>query len=365
MSQTDIRASEFQLAPLDIKHITRTLYNSFIVPVHSDRVTFTCHIADDIPGDLMLDKNNITSVYTYIIANAVRFTKDGRIHIHSTAAQNGGPGAPYTVTTIVADTGIGMDSDMINAVFTEGRGMSRTRKRIRAMNGDMKVTSNRGRGSEITLTFTADSARDLNPSLPGSEKNETDNTLDAMPVSLSDSFITLTDVNSDVFAEMEIMETPQHRGVFSRREPRVDEVAVSHDQLQGLNILIVEDVLANQEVLRSLLEPVGCKVSSADDGQEALDLMETQIFDVVLMDIRMPIMNGVEATETIRRTPGPHQNVPIIALTADASAENNAQCLAAGADVFLTKPVIVSELLSSIRFVREKQNNKIQKALTA
>lgn len=139
---------------------------------------------------------------------------------------------------------------------------------------------------------------------------------------------------------------------------QVTDGAISHDQLKGLNILVVEDMLANQVVLRALLEPVGCQITMANHGGIALEIMRNQIFDVVLMDIRMPVMDGIETTENIRKTSGPQQNVPIIALTADASAETNAQCLAAGADVFLTKPVIVSELFSSIRFVREKQTRQ-------
>lgn len=155
-----------------------------------------------------------------------------------------------------------------------------------------------------------------------------------------------------------------HRGIFSRREAREDSDMIGYDQIAGLNILIVEDVLANQEIIRSLLEPVGCGVSSAFNGVEALDLLESQVFDVILMDIRMPVMDGIEATRRIRATSGPHRNVPIIALTADAAAGTNAQCLAAGADVFLTKPVVVSELFGSIRFARQKQARTVRSAIT-
>jgi len=117
--------------------------------------------------------------------------------------------------------------------------------------------------------------------------------------------------------------------------------------------------------VRSLLEPAGCTVSAASNGMIAIELMENQVFDVILMDIRMPIMDGIETTKYIREHEGPHQNVPIIALTADASAENNAVCLAVGADVFLTKPVVVSELFSSIRFVREMKMRRIKEKLSA
>lgn len=146
------------------------------------------------------------------------------------------------------------------------------------------------------------------------------------------------------------------------RPTKPSKAAISYDQLSGLNILVVEDIEANQIVLKSLLEPAGCQITIAEHGKKALERLETQIFDVILMDIRMPVMNGIEATAAIRGAEGPHQFVPIIALTADASAENNAQCLAAGADVFLTKPIIVSELFSSIRFVREKSTRALSNA---
>ncbi|RZV42369.1 MAG: response regulator, partial [Acidimicrobiales bacterium] len=160
--------------------------------------------------------------------------------------------------------------------------------------------------------------------------------------------------------------TENPRAGFSRQQPRSDSPEIEPDQLTGLNILVVEDIEANLEILRSLLEPVGCSVSCAENGQVAIDIMNAQSFDAVIMDIRMPVMDGIEATKAIRSLPEPQCNTAIIALTADASAENNAECLAAGADVFLTKPVIVSELFSSIRFARRKQlRQKQQQALSA
>ena len=127
--------------------------------------------------------------------------------------------------------------------------------------------------------------------------------------------------------------------------------AHSADPFRGLNVLIVEDVTSNQEVLKIFLEPMGCHVSCASNGHEALSAMQHSQFDIILMDIRMPEMDGIEATRAIRAQNGDQADTPIIALTADASAENNAKCMAAGADVFLTKPVVASELFGSIRFV--------------
>jgi len=170
--------------------------------------------------------------------------------------------------------------------------------------------------------------------------------------------------DEDILTHSDIL-APKDRTSFTRRAPRASSKVIDNEDLNGLHILVVEDLMVNQEVLRSLLEPVGCMVSTATDGLAAIELMDTQRFDAVLMDIRMPGMNGIDATQHIRKTEGPHQNVAIIALTADASAETNAQCLAVGADVFLTKPVIVSELFASIRFARKMKSQQVERQLTA
>lgn len=101
----------------------------------------------------------------------------------------------------------------------------------------------------------------------------------------------------------------------------------------------------------------------ANDGVQALKALKSQDFDVVLMDIRMPEMDGIEATRLVRNDENRNAHVPIIALTADATAETNAQCMAAGANIFLTKPIIALELYDSIRFVRRQAYNRLETKL--
>ena len=128
-------------------------------------------------------------------------------------------------------------------------------------------------------------------------------------------------------------------------------------------VLVVDDEYGPRESIAFTLS-TEFEVETASRAKEALKKIGECEYAAVVMDIRMPVMNGVEATRTIRSTPSPYQNIAIVALTADASGENNAACLAAGADVFLTKPVIVSELFSSIRFARRKKLRS-QDALSA
>ena len=138
--------------------------------------------------------------------------------------------------------------------------------------------------------------------------------------------------------------------------PQAPESTYDTESLRGLNVLIVDDIPSNQDVIKLFLDPEGCKSFGALNGIEALNVLDTQAIDIILMDIRMPEMDGIEATRTIRNSSRDYKNTPIIALTADVSAETNAACMAAGADIFLSKPVMGRELIESIKFIRRVQD---------
>lgn len=116
-----------------------------------------------------------------------------------------------------------------------------------------------------------------------------------------------------------------------------------------LRILLVEDNPINQKVAEGILEKQGHSVVIAPNGQVALDILETQVFDLALMDIEMPVMDGIETTATIRaREQGTTQHLPILALTANSVHLDRPRCLEAGMDGFLTKPVQSQALLQAI-----------------
>jgi signal transduction histidine kinase/FixJ family two-component response regulator len=142
--------------------------------------------------------------------------------------------------------------------------------------------------------------------------------------------------------------------------PTVEELESIKESLHTSRVLIVDDDASNRDVVEILLKPVGIDCFSVTSGTEALDVMSTHYFDVIIMDIRMPEMDGVEAIQRIRQSGAAWANVPIIALTADIAAENNAACMAAGANVFLTKPVLAKDLLDAICFLKFQDERVLQ-----
>jgi len=122
--------------------------------------------------------------------------------------------------------------------------------------------------------------------------------------------------------------------------------AVEPPVLEGTDILVVEDNQVNRQVMRGLLSRLGCRCREAEDGRSAVDILLAESFDVVFMDVHMPVLDGIEATRELRRR-GYHGH--IIALTASASTEERDRCLSAGMDGFLTKPVRKTELRETIQ----------------
>jgi len=126
-----------------------------------------------------------------------------------------------------------------------------------------------------------------------------------------------------------------------------DETYFPSDLFNGVRILLVEDNLFNQQVATEFLEDVGATVCVAQNGKEALDLLRKDSFDCVLMDVQMPLMGGFEATRIIRADQA-LVGMPVIAMTANASGEDRAQCLAAGMDDYISKPFMTDTLYATL-----------------
>jgi CheY-like chemotaxis protein len=127
-------------------------------------------------------------------------------------------------------------------------------------------------------------------------------------------------------------------------EPAADDVGEEAPGRRRLQILMAEDNDANRTVARALLGAAGFEIDMAHNGRIAVDKVQTRAYDVILMDVQMPIMDGLEATKTLRKCPR-GRSIPIIGLTAGAMAEDREKCLAAGMNDYLPKPVDWDQLL--------------------
>jgi signal transduction histidine kinase/DNA-binding response OmpR family regulator len=263
-------------------------------------IAITVTTEADVPFTVVGDAGRLRQILINLLGNAVKFTPNGGVGVY--AGLEGGDGDHVMLRVTVTDTGIGIAPAALARVFEpfeqadltmarrfggSGLGLAICRQLVELMGGRIEATSEPGRGSEFT--FTVRVARAATP--------------DEAPA-----------------------------------------VAASDTRRWSGRVLVAEDHSVNQIVIASRLEQRGLVADLAATGIEAVTLCSQVAYDLVLMDCRMPEMDGFEATREIRRRESAHRHTPIVALTADALPAARERCLAAGMDAFLTKPLRESEL---------------------
>jgi two-component system, sensor histidine kinase and response regulator len=259
-------------------------------------------VAPELQRPLRGDPLRLEQVLLNVVGNAIKFSEQGTIHVRARVER--APGADLLVRFDVEDHGIGIAHDELAQLFTPrdqadpstprgrngtGLGLVIGKQLAERMGGTIGATSTPGLGS--TFWFTAR----LQPVARAAD------------------------------------------------EPR----PAGPGALDGLAILLVEDEAFNRLVARELLEDAGASVIVAANGAEALDRLAEQAVDCVLMDVHMPVMDGIDATRRIRANPA-LADLKVIALTANAGRDDQARCLAAGMDEFLTKPAAPETLIATI-----------------
>jgi CheY-like chemotaxis protein len=271
------------------------------------------------PVGLVGDRTRLQQALLNYLSNAVKFTEHGTIALRTRLVDQ----TPTTALLRfeVSDSGPGIDPEVLPRLFSAfeqadnsitrkyggtGLGLAITRKIAQLMGGDAGVDTEPGKGSTFWLT-----AR-LNKSTAGRERA-------ASPV----------DNPEDIL----------------RRD------------FTGTRILMADDEQINREVTQSLLDETGLVVDTAEDGAQALRLAQENPYALILMDMQMPNMDGLQATEQIRRLPR-LQHTPILAMTANAFTEDRQHCLAAGMDDFITKPVDPPTLFATLLHWLQKSGNR-------
>ncbi|OOQ56714.1 PAS domain-containing hybrid sensor histidine kinase/response regulator [Mucilaginibacter pedocola] len=252
---------------------------------------------------LLGDPYRISQVIINLLSNAVKFTQKGTVSLTCNLLQE--KYDSQLIEIVVEDTGIGMEQAFVEKLFEKfsqeyesmarqfggtGLGMSICKELLALMNGDIKVTSRKGYGTKVTIVLEL---------RHGSQKH-------------------LPQKNSDCFAP---------------------------GFLTGKKVLVTDDNELNRLVASIILQNYGGTVITAQNGQEALLMIEQQRPDVVLMDVQMPVLNGLDATRTIRER---GYQLPVIALTAAAIKGEREKCIAAGMNDYITKPFKETEFLRTI-----------------
>ena len=313
-----IEARGISLAHVDfnlVRAMERTLRN-FTTQAARKNDTLHMEIAPDVPEVLNGDPGRLAQVLRNMVHNAIKFTENGTITISVTRTSP--EESPVKLLFAVMDTGIGVPQDKINRLFLNftqvdstyqerfkgtGLGLAISKMLVELMGGTIWVESDEGKGSIFSFTTK------LRPPLR----------------------------QQDV----------QRKGGEERREqPREEEL-----EIDPVRILFAEDNAINQLFISDFLKSVGHHVTTVNNGKEAVALFEQEPFDLILMDIQMPEMDGMEATRIIRAS-GNHafdNTVPILALTAYAMREDRKRFQEAGMNGCVTKPVDRPLLLRTIQ----------------
>jgi PAS domain S-box-containing protein len=299
--------------PFSVRKCVENTCNVFLPSVKGKGVDLNCSVAHDVPETLVGDQKRINQVLTNLAGNAVKFTPKGKIELRVTAGGST-PGSKREVTFTVTDTGIGIPKDkkhLLFHVFSQvddshtriyggtGLGLAISKEIVERMGGTISCVSEEGKGSIFSFTIPLGEAE--------------------------------SEQGAAIIAP-ERTATP----------PRVDA-------LKKPRILIAEDDPTIRQILGRMLQMANYEIDFAENGKKAVEMRENGIYDLILMDVQMPLLNGFEATTAIRekeRTNGGH--IPIIAMTAHALKEDEERCLAAGMDAYISKPIDFKKTLQVI-----------------
>ena len=289
-SKIEAGKMELEAADMEVRARLSALCRLWEPRAMANGVRLRVLVSPEVPDAVRTDPLRFQQILFNLMSNAVKFTRDGEITV-STAWDG------ERMSVAVADTGCGIPAARLANVFNSfeqadagttrryggtGLGLSISRKLARMMGGDLTVASTEGEGSTFTLTLPLQAA--------------------------------------------------------SNRPAEHSPAAAEAGSLEGRSILAADDHEVNRRILRLLLEPHGCRLTLVENGAEALEAASVERFDAILMDMQMPVMDGLEATRRLRlgRT---NARTPVIALTANALDVHRSAWDAVGVHAFLTKPI--------------------------
>jgi signal transduction histidine kinase len=312
LSKVEAGQLTLDYAVFDLRATLRNIMDIHRQTAEDKGLTLTCEYREDAPRVFIGDQMRIGQVVNNLMSNALKFTDKGGVGLMCRARDEADENGFVTVRVTITDSGIGMDTDTVNKLFQPftqadastsrkfggtGLGLAICRKIVELLDGKFTVSSEPGKGS--TFDFS-------------------------MRLRLSDGAAP---------------EDPDSGADFKTLD------------LSGRTILIAEDNEINRLILEELLQPTGAEILIAENGEEAVNVLRERKADIVLMDMQMPVMGGLEATRIIRGflTSG---ELPVIAVTANAMAEEKKEAYSAGMNGYITKPVELRELFKALQKIQ-------------
>ena len=297
----------FEQADFNIKEIINGIKQSFLFRTEEKGIKFDINVDPELPDSIVGDPVRLNQVFTNLIGNAVKFTEKGSITVDLDLKQETTENVEIEFS--VTDTGIGVPKNKLANIFESftqagtditrkyggtGLGLAITKKLIELQNSEIFVESRVGKGSKFYFSLN--------------------------------------------FPKSKIK--PEHKPV---------ETEESYKQLEGSNILVADDNEINFIIAKKLLEKWGAKVDHAKNGNEAVDMIMKKDYDVVLMDLHMPELNGYEASKIIRTSENvKNKNIPIIALTASVMPDIQQKIKRVGITDYILKPLNPKELYEKV-----------------
>lgn len=326
-----IEAGKLELAPTSfgLRKYLGKIVGILELRAKQKDINFDCFVANDVPDSLVADPDRIGQVIVNLVSNAIKFTDAGGA-VSLAVSLKSKEGDEAHLIFAVKDTGIGIDQDKQEKIFEAftqvdasitrnyggtGLGLAISANLVKLMGGDLWLESEQNIGS--TFYFTIHSLV----------------------------------IEENVFKKI----SNEDRKIRSS-ESQISKIP---EKAKKLNILVVEDNHISQILAVNLLKKHGHSVQTANNGQEALDKLEQDDFDLVLMDCQMPILDGFETTKVVRkRDEEQNTHTKIIAVTAFAMKGDKEKCIEAGMDGYISKPIQVSELYELIYSLNESDKSE-------
>lgn len=302
-------------AEFNLNNVLDNLHNLFALSAEEKRLDFKVEVAPDVPFGLVGDALRLQQILSNLLGNALKFTERGSVTLRVALLDL--HDAQAKIRFSVVDTGIGipeadlpklfqsfsqLDASITRRFGGTGLGLTISQKLLQLMGSDFHVESSLGLGSNF-------------------------------------SFELLLGV-----AEQQVGPPTARPNSETKAGGLATTLGEHGAALRGTRILVAEDHVINQKVLKEFLELCGVSVDLAGNGREALALLVEHTYDAVLMDIHMPVMSGLAATEHIRSNPD-YKGLPIIALSAGVTQEEREKCLASGMNDFVVKPIQPLQLI--------------------